>query len=1079
MDNIQTLINSVKRKEALARSVKLFLDISLLFFAVVFINYLADYSGYAYAATRSAVLVCALAPTVFLFIRAASGLLILRKFDEGIARDIQKSNPALGDDLLNAVQLKEYVIPGTSRELAAEFIDGVSREISSSPPGYPLPLSGLRYRVILFLVLSALFVSVLKNIPLRRYFFPFGGPSFTVTPGDTSVISGGGVNIAAVSKTGGNYPYIFYRQTGGGNGAAKMKKTGADKYSARIENITDETDYYVAMSDMRSPKYRISVVPPTAIAVTKLEYVYPSYTGLANRTVEASDIEAPAGTMVKVTAAGNKKIIEAYLVTDTGEKNKMDIGAPALAGRLVVQNQAEYWIEAASSDGYTDPDPPKYRVTVVPDRPPVIEIISPAQDVVVSEKGKLKIVYSCEDDFGVKRVDFDCLTRGVKLAAKKYQPPSRKDTDEYELRIEDLGLRAGDVVQYRMDASDNDTAASEHTGFSKIYSIEVFSYDAEHGKIEAGLDDFRKKMLDILSKQFEGKKLAQNNQAEQASAAQSDIKNMTEQELKDISSILDRMKDDPLTTFSIYSEYKNLKDSLEYLKNGKMSAAQDMLSKGKSAEAAKTQDEIISELERLSTLADNIYKRQKMEDVVSSAHDMRDSSLDLRDSIEAMKNAPSKEQMKKLAEATEKISELMRRLSDKLSKMPQELPDEFVNNQSVKKIDFSDMGNAADALKNALDSGNFDDAIKAAEELAKKISKMLETFDDIAKNVADNSMDGLKNEVTEAAGELDKIIEKQQSLLGDTEKISGEYKKKLLDMQKGLLAKLAEKQAAAISALGTAKNDISKAGSSFGGISGRYDSMSGKMNDVLKEFSTGKIDKSKSLLGEIVNGMAEARRALEPSVKKDTSTVNSPEAGSLEALKTSESREQEILSEFANFSPPPESVLSQDQTGELQKESQKQQDIRKDTASLGKKLYGLSSRTSAVSKQILDDVSQSQSSMDTASKELSGNNAPPAVEAERDALQHLLKSKDSLQNSGSQLEQMSKGGRASGSGPSVKIRGGTGGESGFMTGFVKIPALDDYRPPKEFREEVMDALRKKYPEKYDQTIKEYYKRLIE
>ena len=1081
MDNIEKLIFSVKRKTVLYRTGKLLLDFSVLFFAAALVNYAADRVGYSPFFLRITVLSFFLLTAGFCIFDAVRKLLNLKNADEDIAGGIQKINPWLKDDLINAVQLKKNVIDGTSYELAVEFVKLVSANITAASVAKPAAFKSLKYRLVLFLVLGIVFVSAFNSLSIKRYFFPFGGASFLLSPKDTSVVSGGNVNISVVSTDGRNYPYLYYRVYGGGPWhVSRMKKNEAKKYSARIERIADDTEYYARLSDMRSSKYRITVVPPTAIADIKLEYIYPSYTGLSGKIVESADIDAPVGTIVKLTASSNKKIREAYLVTDANEKIKMEVNGLTLRSRLVIQNQSEYWIEATAQDGYTDDQPVRYRINIQQNKPPAIEIVSPAEDVVVSEKGKLKIVYSGEDDFGIRRVDFNCLSLGKKFGIKKYAGSQRKLLDEYELKIDELGLIAGDVVQYRLEASDDDIASEQNTGISKTYTIEVFSYGMEHKKIEEGLTDFRKKMLEILAKQFESRKMTENKEMEKAGASQKEIKNMTEQGLKNIDGIIERMKDDPLTTFSIFNEYKNLRESLAYLKDEKMSAAADMISKNQPAEAGKMQDEIISELERLSTLSENIFERQKMEDVVSSARDMRDSSLELRDQLEELKKTPSKEQMKKLAEATDKIVELMKQLSDKLSKMPQELPDEFVNSQSVKNIDFSGMGDAANALKNALNSGNFDDAIKAAEQLASKISQMLKTFDDLAKDVADNSVDKLKEETIEAMGQLNRIIENQQGVLDETEKINVDYKKRVLELQKNLLKKLADTQSRAVEALTSAKNELAKSRIPYHGVTGLYNSANAKMNNVLNEFTTGKIDKSRALLAEIIAETADAQRQLDPAVKNDTGTVNSPENRSLQSLNLSKKLEEEILTEFTGFSPSPQDILNQEQLSALDRQSAKQQDIQKDTAGLGKKLYGLSSKTSSISKQMLDDITESQVSMDTASKELLGKNAPPAVEAERDALQHLLKSKDSLQNSAGQMEQMSKGGRAGCGAPSVKMRsGGSDGSSGFMTGFVKIPALDDYRPPKEFREDVMDALRRKYPEKYEKTIKDYYKRLIE
>ena len=60
-------------------------------------------------------------------------------------------------------------------------------------------------------------------------------------------------------------------------------------------------------------------------------------------------------------------------------------------------------------------------------------------------------------------------------------------------------------------------------------------------------------------------------------------------------------------------------------------------------------------------------------------------------------------------------------------------------------------------------------------------------------------------------------------------------------------------------------------------------------------------------------------------------------------------------------------------------------------------------------------------------------------------------------------------------------RGGNlpGGRMGFRDGKVRIPKSEDYQVPREFRQDIMDALKENYPKIYKDLIKKYYKRLTE
>ena len=58
-------------------------------------------------------------------------------------------------------------------------------------------------------------------------------------------------------------------------------------------------------------------------------------------------------------------------------------------------------------------------------------------------------------------------------------------------------------------------------------------------------------------------------------------------------------------------------------------------------------------------------------------------------------------------------------------------------------------------------------------------------------------------------------------------------------------------------------------------------------------------------------------------------------------------------------------------------------------------------------------------------------------------------------------------------------RGGQTGSRGTASGKVRLPKAEDYKPPKEFREELLRSLKEKYPDIYEDIIHKYFKRLSE
>jgi hypothetical protein len=53
------------------------------------------------------------------------------------------------------------------------------------------------------------------------------------------------------------------------------------------------------------------------------------------------------------------------------------------------------------------------------------------------------------------------------------------------------------------------------------------------------------------------------------------------------------------------------------------------------------------------------------------------------------------------------------------------------------------------------------------------------------------------------------------------------------------------------------------------------------------------------------------------------------------------------------------------------------------------------------------------------------------------------------------------------------------GQFGASTEKVEIPSEEAYKVPKEFRQDILDALKEGLPEKYKDLNKDYYQRLVD
>ena len=119
--------------------------------------------------------------------------------------------------------------------------------------------------------------------------------------------------------------------------------------------------------------------------------------------------------------------------------------------------------------------------------------------------------------------------------------------------------------------------------------------------------------------------------------------------------------------------------------------------------------------------------------------------------------------------------------------------------------------------------------------------------------------------------------------------------------------------------------------------------------------------------------------------------------------------------------------------------------------------------------------------MKYAEKNLRNKNIPESIESENLALKSLDNTQDLLneiKESNGKMgkpQKQSSGKRGSGSSPDTR-RGGA--STRMQKESIILPEEDQYKAPKEFREEILNAMKKETPKVYERMVIEYYKNLV-
>lgn len=1086
---------------------------------------------------------------------------------EEVAFYIQRRYPYLKDYVVNAVllgRLPEQERNWVSDDLIEKSISEIEHKLSRIDPKHVIETKRLKDYTY-FCIIGVSLLCSLYFLPPRIVFHSWGrifmplhyariSEGLSIIPGDKTITKGNELRIDCLTKRIGR-PMLKFKFRG--KPWSKIRMDEADTESNRyrhtylFKKLDESLNYCVKWKDIQSPVYKIEVIDFPIVGNIKLRYTFPEYTGIEPVTENRSNghISALRGTRVKISAQANKPIREAFLLTNDGKKILMEIRRELfIEGSLIITNERFYWFEIKDNFDLSLSHRTKYYIDILEDKSPWVKILAPQQDMTVSQDSQIELTMELGDDYGINEVNLIYYANNEEEKSINIAR-SRKGIEEKKLSynwfLQELRLIPGSRINYHIEVLDNDAISGPKRGKSKTLALEVFSYEKEHLELTALQSVMQEQLLKLLDNQIGNRKeleeIKNRLNTEKGFSKenmnniirdQSDINAHLEDIMKLIKDIIPRLEIDPYSNPSIPIEYSSIESSLKYLYNEKAAPIISLLSGAMTSQnrkqldeitkALENQDNIIRGLERVSLLADDLITRGRMEDVINNARNLQDAESDFARELEGIGDLKDEESLKILREELKKISELMRELYRSLKELPETLPEEFINRDSIKELDLGKIVSQMKNLGDEIDARNLESAIEQARRLSMMLQDMFETLQE-ASNYVNNQMgSNMANMGDESMMDLNYIIEKEKAIIDDTEELDKKRLEKLLIEQNSILKGLADKQSKAISEASIfrdlAKKHI-KNKKIIRDVDGRVRSILRFMEKSSDELDKMVVHESKKLVEDTIsncqdiNGyIKKARlekekelkdlendRAKLKSKKKDLtkqefldrqSILNKKESNIKEAISNHSYllslskniiQEQKEIKEGLDFRPEDWGVYFTDrEKKEIGQIRNIQKDVRVRTDTLKEKIKFMSQKSTAFGYELMENLSSASYAMGEAEDYLKSRDTREALTNEREALWYLSKCQEGLRDSLNTLQTMVQKLKDKGVG-FIQPKGGTlpGGRLGFREGYVELPSKEEYQVPKGLRNEIMESIKERYPQIYKKLVEEYYRRLIE
>ncbi|HJT75870.1 MAG TPA: hypothetical protein VJ739_01605 [Gemmataceae bacterium] len=175
------------------------------------------------------------------------------------------------------------------------------------------------------------------------------------------------------------------------------------------------------------------------------------------------------------------------------------------SGRFPLHGTGLYRVELRNELGYANKTVKEAKYVAIPDNAPQIVLERPGTDLVLSEPGKVPLVLTAYDDFGLLDVTLhtqrDMDWQGDSRTVKRYNGPARNDSVATTLDLTAMHLKVGDALHYYAEARDR----KGQTARTQEYTIRILqapdAADKQLENFDKTEDPFREKLAKLIAEQ--------------------------------------------------------------------------------------------------------------------------------------------------------------------------------------------------------------------------------------------------------------------------------------------------------------------------------------------------------------------------------------------------------------------------------------------------------------------------------------------------------------------------------------------------------------------------------------------------
>ncbi len=772
----------------------------------------------------------------------------------------------------------------------------------------------------------------------------------------------------------------------------------------------------------------------------------PKHTGLPERTIAdaVGDVSAPRGTKLRITGRALRPASRVLVVLSGGAAGERVLearGEGRVEVALSLDESLTYRFALERRTGRTLEEPGARRLDAELDRVPRVDAFAPEDDLELDAATQVEVGYDVDDDYGLAEVALHWRLPDGKEHARVLEKPAgeRKRQGTTVLDVAALGAPRGARITYWVSALDNDEPVGKR-GQSRVLSVRVVGERERRADQLEKLAALREKLLGGLADRLE--------------APPGDARTLLSAAERDRP--IAELAAGAGTGEGLGKSARATLSAIATRHRGLDRAERELAARaGEHArEIGKANDKRVNALEGDAIAVDDLLSRSRLEDLAALARDAQAARDRLKDLLARAASTKDPALKQEIAREVAAIEERMQRLAEQIAKLQEkrEVPDEFLNSQVPKESE-----DALAQIKKALEKGDYAEAQRKLDELGKQLDQLASVAGQDLKGLSSERFGPEEKAMQEVASEVADLERDQAEL----EKASRQVMEEARQRNEGgeqkradkALAKLREKAEKLRKKLREAQPGVP----TWDGE--RAETALKRAADLERALQMGDFQEALDQARQTRGSLAELGRSLD----EDSALGMRAEARrAREKLGEAEPLAEELVRDLEQALPQPGESLSGEDRKKLGQIAGQQQSLRERAQKLAERAEQLGKQTPAPGLEgVGENLKKAGEPMRSAEGRLRGGMPQPAVGDQHAAKEQLGKIKQQLQ------QEMQPGGR------------GREGSSGKNDEVVRIPGAEQWKGPREFRAELMEAMKEadRAPERYRRQVKRYYEEI--